>query len=140
MKPVLVAALAGVLFALGLALSGMTDPARVTGFLDVGGAWDPTLAFVMAGAILAHAPLVRMIRRRSAPLFDKGFHWPRPSRTDAALVAGAAVFGVGWGLSGYCPGPALVSLGAGARGVVVFVAAMLVAMAATHAVLRLARR
>ena len=140
MKPVLVAALAGVLFALGLALSGMTDPARVTGFLDVGGAWDPTLAFVMGGAILAHAPLVRLIRRRSAPLFDTGFHWPRPSRIDLLLVAGAAVFGIGWGLSGYCPGPALVSLGAGARGVVVFVAAMLAAMAATRVVLKAARR
>ena len=140
MKAMLVAAGAGVLFALGLALSGMTDPARVTGFLDVRGAWDPTLAFVMAGAILAHAPVVRLIRRRSAPAFDTRFHWPRLTRIDAALVVGAAVFGVGWGLSGYCPGPALVSLGGGARGVVVFVAAMLAGIAATRALLNIARR
>lgn len=140
MKSIVVAAGAGVLFALGLALSGMTDPVRVTGFLDVGGAWDPTLAFVMGGAILAHAPLVRLIRRRSAPAFDTAFHWPRLTRIDAALVVGAAVFGVGWGLSGYCPGPALVSLGAGARGVVVFVVAMAAAMAATRVLLRIARR
>ena len=136
MKGIVVAALAGVLFALGLALSGMTDPARVTGFLDVGRAWDPTLAFVMCGAILAHAPIVRLVRRRASPVFDTRFHWPHALRIEPALVAGAAVFGIGWGLSGYCPGPALVSLGAGARGVIVFVACMVGGIAATRALMR----
>lgn len=125
MKPLALAMLAGALFALGLALGGMTVPARVTGFVTVGDHWDPGLAFVMIGAIAVHAPLLRLIRRRRAPLLAERFHWPTATAIDARLIAGSAIFGVGWGLSGYCPGPALVSLAAGGVPVSVFVAALL---------------
>lgn len=121
----MIAAISGAVFALGLVISGMTDPGRVTAFLDVTGSWDPTLAFVMAGAILVHAPLARIVRRRSAPIFDRTFHLPKRTAIEPRLVAGAALFGVGWGISGYCPGPALVSAGSAAAPVLVFVAAMI---------------
>jgi uncharacterized membrane protein YedE/YeeE len=127
------AALAGALFALGLLISGMTDPGKVTAFLDVTGSWDLTLAFVMAGAIAIHAPLARIVRARRAPLYDTRFHDPPRKRIDAQLLLGAAVFGVGWGLSGYCPGPALVSLGGGAVPALVFVGAMVLGIAGTRA-------
>ncbi len=129
----IVAALIGVLFGIGLLISGMTDPGKVTSFLDVTGAWDPALAFVMAGAIGVHAPFVWLARRRKAPLFDGVFHWPTLRAIDPALIAGAAIFGVGWGISGYCPGPALVSVGTGATPILVFVGAMLVGTLATRA-------
>ena len=131
-----VAAYTGALFALGLVISGMIDPNRVTGFLDVTGRWDPTLAFVMAGAIAVHLPLVRLVRRRKTPVYGAAFHLPSQTRIDLRLVLGAAIFGVGWGLSGYCPGPALVSLGSGALPVVVFVGAMIAGIAVTRAVTR----
>lgn len=121
----MLAAIAGALFALGLVVSGMVDPGRVTAFLDVTGNWDPTLAFVMAGAICVHAPLARIVRRRSAPIFDSKFHLPARTKLEPRLVAGAALFGIGWGLSGYCPGPALVSLGSAAAPVLVFLGAMI---------------
>jgi uncharacterized membrane protein YedE/YeeE len=124
----------GALFALGLVVSGMTTPAKVTGFLDVFGHWDPSLAFVMAGAILAHAPIVRLVRGRSAPMFDTRFHWPTVRAIEPALVIGSALFGIGWGLSGYCPGPGLVSLIGGAPSAVVFVAAMIAGIAITRVV------
>ncbi len=130
------AVVAGGLFALGLAVSGMTVPAKVTGFLDVTGAWDPTLAFVMAAAIAVHLPLVRIARQRRAPLFESKFHWPSRTDIDLRLVAGAAMFGVGWGLSGFCPGPALTSLVAGGAPVLVFVGAMLGGLLVTRAVTR----
>ena len=132
MKGIILAAAAGVLFGVGLLVSGMTVPAKVTGFLDVGGAWDPSLAFVMAAAIGVHAPLAALVRRRARPLFGDRFHLPPQAAIDLPLVAGAAIFGVGWGLSGYCPGPAIVSLGSGALGVLVFVAAFVVATALTR--------
>ena len=135
MKP-LTAALAGALFALGLVISGMVDPGRVTAFLDVTGHWDPTLIFVMAGAIAVHAPLSRLVRARRAPLFDPLFHLPPKAAIDPRLVIGAAVFGVGWGLSGYCPGPAIVSLGTGAVPLLVFVGAMIGGIAITRLLLR----
>jgi uncharacterized membrane protein YedE/YeeE len=97
--------LAGVIFALGLVIADMTSPARVIGFLDVTGAWDPTLAFVMAGAIAVLAPIAHLARNRPA-------HGPTQTAIDARLVGGSMIFGIGWGLSGYCPGPALVSVGA----------------------------
>jgi uncharacterized membrane protein YedE/YeeE len=103
------AAIAGLLFGLGLGLSGMADPARVLGFLDVTGAWDPSLLFVMGGAIAAHAPLVHWIRGRGRPYLDAQLHLPTASRIDRRLIAGAAIFGVGWGLIGYCPGPAVLA-------------------------------
>ncbi len=122
-----VAALAGGLFAIGLVISGMASPAKVIGFLDVGGgAWDPSLAFVMAGAIAVHAPLARIIRARRVPLLAHRFHEPTSARIDLRLVLGAAVFGVGWGLSGYCPGPALVGAASLATPAITFFGAMIV--------------
>ncbi len=124
----LTAAIAGALFAAGLSLGGMTQPARVQGFLDVGGAWDPTLAFVMLGAVSTYAVLHRLVMRRAAPLFDASFYVPAKARVDARLLSGAAIFGVGWGLAGYCPGPALTSVGVGSLEPIAFVAAMLAGM------------
>ncbi|MGE0872130.1 MAG: DUF6691 family protein [Kofleriaceae bacterium] len=128
------AALGGVVFAIGLLVSDMTSPARIIGFLDVLGRWDPTLAFVMAGAIAVHAPFIRLAHRRPHPLFAQRFHWPEPARVDVALVAGSILFGIGWGLSGYCPGPALVALGAGATGTLVFVGCVIAGIAITRIV------
>ena len=133
------AALAGAVFAIGLAVGGMTIPAKITGFLDVGGAWDPTLALVMAGAIAVYAPLARIIERRQRPLVAARFHWPAPRAIDARLVGGAAIFGVGWGLSGYCPGPALASLAGGASSAIVFVVAMIGGIAVARAAVRALR-
>jgi uncharacterized membrane protein YedE/YeeE len=99
---------AGVLFALGLALSGMTNPAKVIGFLDLAGAWDPSLAFVMAGAIAAHVVVARWSIKARRPLFDDRFYLPAATAIDRPLIAGAVLFGIGWGITGYCPGPALV--------------------------------
>lgn len=128
-----VAVVAGALFGAGLLLAGMTDPARVLGFLDVTGAWDPSLAFVMVGAIGVHAIGYRLVTRRHRPLLDAGFHVPPPCAIDGKLVGGAAIFGVGWGLAGFCPGPALVAAASGASSALVFVAAMAVGMLAQHA-------
>ncbi|MEO7730683.1 MAG: DUF6691 family protein [Kofleriaceae bacterium] len=125
MKTFVLAAIAGALFAVGLVVGGMTIPAKITAFLDLRGAWDPSLAFVMAGAIAVHAPLRAIIRRRSRPLLADRFHDPSARAIDLRLVGGAALFGIGWGVSGYCPGPALVSLGSGASGALVFVATMI---------------
>jgi hypothetical protein len=127
-KPRLAALASGVLFGVGLAISGMTLPAKVLGFLDVAGDWDPSLALVMAGAITVHFLGARLALGRAAPLFDASFHLPTRRDVDARLVGGAALFGVGWGLAGYCPGPALVSLVTGALPVVVFVATMAAGM------------
>jgi uncharacterized membrane protein YedE/YeeE len=125
----LVAALAGVLFGAGLLVSGMTRPAKVIGFLDVTGAWDPSLAFVMAGAVLVNASLFWTVaRRRRAPWLDATFHLPTRRDVDLPLVAGSALFGIGWGLGGFCPGPGLVSAAAGSTAGLAFVAAMLAGM------------
>ena len=109
----IVAAVSGVLFAVGLGLSGMTQPARVIGFLDVGGAWDPSLLVVMMGAVGVYAVAYRLSRRLERPFLAPGFADISPRALDARLLAGAAIFGVGWGIAGFCPGPALASLGAG---------------------------
>ena len=119
------AVLAGVTFALGLAISGMTNPAKVTAFLDLGGAWDPALAFVMIGAIAVYAPIARIAKQRVRPILADKFHWPTPKAIDGKLVAGS-------GLSGYCPGPALVSLGRASAGTFVFVLAMAAGIAITR--------
>lgn len=124
----------GVLFAIGLGISGMTHPSKVLAFLDVAGAWDPSLAFVMAGALVVDVVLFRVILRRRAPLFAPAFVVPARDRpVDARLVGGAAVFGVGWGLGGFCPGPALVSLAGAAAPVVAFAAAMVGSMVVVDA-------
>jgi hypothetical protein len=125
----------GALFAVGLGLSGMTDPRKIIGFLDLLGDWDPSLAFVMAGALAVHVPFYRWFSRR--PSFAiTGTCGPTTERpVDRSLLAGAAIFGAGWGLGGFCPGPAIVSLVTLAPDVLVFASAMLVGMA-THAGLR----
>jgi uncharacterized protein len=114
----------GVVFALGLGLSGMTQPSKVIAFLDVTGAWDPTLALVMGGAVLVGWLSFPAILRRSKPLLDDRFALPKRTAIDARLLIGAALFGVGWGLSGYCPGPALVSLVTLSPAVLIFVGSM----------------
>lgn len=119
---------AGLLFAVGLALAGMTSPSKVLAFLDVAGDWDPSLAFVMAGAIVTHALSARIILARESPLFAARFDLPTKKKVDARLVTGAALFGVGWGLGGYCPGPALVTAAAGLPSALVFVLAMAAGM------------
>ncbi len=120
---VLVAFASGLLFGIGLLVSGMTRPAKVIAFLDPLGAWDPSLAFVMAGAVGVYAVAARP--RARAPLAAPLFSAPPAPRVDRLLLVGAALFGVGWGLSGYCPGPSLVSVGSGGAGVLVFVGSML---------------
>lgn len=123
------AGVAGSVFGFGLLLAGMTDPARVVGFLDVTGAWNPSLAFVMGGAVAVYALAFRWIQgRRPDPWFDVLFHLPSRRDIDRPLVVGAAIFGIGWGLGGLCPGPAVVAAFAGNPAAVVFVATMLVGM------------
>jgi uncharacterized protein len=121
----------GILFGVGLVLSGMTRPEKVVGFLDVGGAWDPSLAFVMVGAIAVHFVAYRWTSGRKTPLFTAKFGIPSRRDIDIKLLLGAGVFGVGWGMGGYCPGPGIVSLASGAAGPFVFVAAMLLGMFVT---------
>lgn len=128
MNSALAAFVAGLIFSLGLAISGMTQPGKVTAFLDFFGNWDPSLAFVMMGAIAVHAVLYRMIRRRATPLFAQTFSIPTRSDLDARLLGGAALFGIGWGLGGFCPGPAVTSLASGHTSVIIFVTAMIVGM------------
>jgi uncharacterized membrane protein YedE/YeeE len=123
---VVIAAIAGALFALGLMISDMTSPARIIAFLDLA---DPTLMFVMGGAIGVYAPVAWIARKRPRPALARAFHWPEPTKIDAPLVGGALVFGVGWGLSGFCPGPALVASGTGRIDTLVFVVAMIAGIA-----------
>ena len=122
--------LSGLLFGLGLALSGMVNPVRVLGFLDLAGAWDPTLAFVLGGAVTVAAAGYAIARRMAGPLFAARFDIPQSRVIDSPLLAGAALFGVGWGLAGFCPGPAIASLSLGLPKAVAFVIAMLVGMLA----------
>ncbi len=121
-----VAFVSGIVFALGLGLAGMTRPSKILAFLDVAGPWDPSLAFVMVGAIGVHFVSVRVARRASSPSLAPRFAWPLEKGIDGRLLLGAALFGIGWGLAGYCPGPALVSLASLGPGVLLFVAAMAV--------------
>jgi uncharacterized membrane protein YedE/YeeE len=126
LKQGLVALTSGAVFGVGLLLSGMTDPKYILSFLDVLGDWNPRLLFVMGGAIVVHAPLVAWVRRRGTPLLAARLLIPTRRDIDAALVVGAAMFGVGWGISGFCPGPSLVALPSARPGVVVFVAALVI--------------
>jgi uncharacterized membrane protein YedE/YeeE len=119
---------AGALFGVGLGLSGMTQPPKVIAFLDVTGRWDPSLMFVMMGAIPVYFALQRLIRRRATPIYDAQFHWPDRKTVDRSLLLGSALFGVGWGLGGFCPGPAIVSTGAGGIAAFTFVGAMALGM------------
>lgn len=120
----------GTLFGAGLTISGMTDPARVRGFLDVFGAWDPTLVFVMGGAVLVMAMAWRIRNRMGAPIFAARFSLPDRNDLDGRLIAGSILFGIGWGIAGLCPGPAIASLALSPLSVLPFVLAMLAGMAA----------
>lgn len=122
------ALLAGVVFGIGLIISGMANPAKVLAFLDLAGNWDPSLAFVMAGAILVGVVAFAVARRRSASLLGLPMRMPTATVVDRRLVGGSLLFGIGWGLAGFCPGPALVTLGMRDYKAVVFVVAMLVGM------------
>ncbi|SDL40042.1 DUF6691 family protein [Paracoccus chinensis] len=117
--------LSGLVFGLGLVLSGMADPAKVLNFLDLTGRWDPSLAFVMGGATLTAFIGYRLVWRRSAPVLEARFDLPTNSRIDRPLVLGAALFGIGWGIGGFCPGPAWTALPLLAPGTLVFLPAML---------------
>jgi uncharacterized membrane protein YedE/YeeE len=131
----------GLVFGLGLATAGMSDPAKVLNFLDLRaiptGGWDPSLAFVMAGAIAVTFIGFKLVLRRPQPIFGGKFHLPTATDIDARIIAGPAIFGVGWGLAGFCPGPALTALTTGGSAALIFVATMLVGMAGAR---RLANR
>lgn len=130
---------AGLVFGIGLIVSGMSDPGKVIGFLDIAGQWDPSLAFVMAGAIGVGIFAFAIARRRTASFLGGAMHLPRRRDIDLPLVAGSVAFGIGWGLAGFCPGPALVSMGSGEEKATVFVAAMIAGMVIHAALARLRR-
>lgn len=121
--------LAGLVFGLGLLVSGMANPAKVIGFLDIAGAWDPSLAFVMVGAIAVGFVAFVVARQRTVSFLGADMKLPSQRRIDRRLIVGSTVFGIGWGVAGFCPGPALVALGTGSSKALVFVAAMLAGMA-----------
>jgi uncharacterized protein len=125
----LTALLAGLIFGFGLILSGMANPAKVLGFLDLAGQWDPSLAFVMAGAILVGIAAFFIAHKRTVSFLGGAMHLPQSRDIDRRLVAGSLLFGTGWGIAGFCPGPALVALGMGEIKALIFVAAMLFGMA-----------
>ena len=125
---VLTSMLAGLVFGLGLILSGMANPAKVLGFLDLFGRWDPSLAFVMGGAVAVSAVAFSIARRRSVSLLGAAMKLPTARQIDRRLVIGSVLFGIGWGIAGFCPGPALVALGMGEAKALVFVVAMLAGM------------
>ena len=118
----------GLVFGFGLSLSGMLNPARVQGFLDIFGAWDPSLAFVLGGAVVIAFVGVRIMYRMDRPVLDESFHVPKNKKIDPPLLIGSALFGVGWGFGGFCPGPAVASLSVGLGESFVFVIAMIVGM------------
>lgn len=132
MNAALTSGLAGLLFGLGLGISGMTMPEKVIGFLDLSHAWDPSLAMVMVGAIAVHLAALRLILERGSPVLAERFGIPTRQDIDLRLVGGAALFGVGWALGGYCPGPGLVSSGSGLGEGLVFTAALTVGMLLFH--------
>jgi uncharacterized membrane protein YedE/YeeE len=127
-KPASLAFLAGLLFGVGLAIGGMTQPAKVLAFLDVAGAWDPSLLFVMLGAIAVYFTANRFVASHRAPWTGGAFQLPSRRDIDARLVLGAALFGVGWGLGGYCPGPGITALASGSTAAFTFVVAMVAGM------------
>jgi len=122
----------GLLFGGGLVVSGMADPAKVLNFLDLFGTWDPSLAFVMGGAVIVAFIGYRLVLRRERPLAGGAFHLPARQDIDSRILVGPAIFGVGWGLGGFCPGPAIAALGLGAPGTLAFVPAMILGMFAAR--------
>lgn len=137
---ILMALFSGLVFGLGLILSGMTDPSKVIGFLDVAGSWDPSLAFVMGGAIVVGVFAFRIAGGRPKAILGDAMRLPTATQIDRRLVLGGLAFGVGWGLAGFCPGPALASLGMGNGKALIFVAAMLAGMAIFELLERRPRR
>lgn len=129
MQRTILAGLFGLVFGAGIAISGMANPAKVLNFFDLAGTWDPSLAFVMGGALLVTAIGYRLVLRRTAPIADTTFHLPTGRKLDTPLLAGSAVFGIGWGLSGFCPGGAIPALGLGEVSAWAFVGAMLAGIA-----------
>lgn len=123
-----VAFVAGLVFAGGLAISGMTQPGKVIGFLQIGEGWDPSLIFVMLGAIPVHALSYYLMKKRPTPLLDTQWHLPKNKKISKSLLIGSALFGVGWGLAGYCPGPALTSFGSGQAQGLIFTLALIAGM------------
>jgi uncharacterized membrane protein YedE/YeeE len=126
--------LVGILFGTGISLSGMANPAKVINFFDIAGTWDPSLGFVMGGAVIVAFVGYRTVLRRPTPVFEPTFDIPQNRRIDAKLLSGAAIFGVGWGIAGFCPGGALPALGTLNPNVIVFVVAIVVGMMATRVV------
>lgn len=137
MRQVIASLAAGVLFGLGLTVSGMVNPQKVLNFLDLFGYWDPTLAFVMGGALVVTIPGFHLLQRRRAPLLDTAFHFPTRADLDRRLIGGSLLFGVGWGATGVCPGPAVTALGVGVPTMGVFVVGMLGGMVLHRIVMRL---
>jgi uncharacterized protein len=118
----------GLIFGIGLIMSGMTNPAKVQNFLDFFGNWDPSLALVMGGAIFITMPGFWLVQKRQSPFFEKLFHFPTKTDLDFRLLLGAAIFGIGWGLGGFCPGPAITSILTGSKGTFLFVITMILGM------------
>lgn len=133
MNRAIIPLVSGVLFGAGICISGMIRPSKVLGFLDFGGAWDPSLLVVMAVALTLHVVAWRVVKAMRRPRFGDAFPAPPSSTIDARLIGGAALFGLGWGISGFCPGPAILSVLSGATASFVFVGAMAIGMAIVHA-------
>jgi uncharacterized membrane protein YedE/YeeE len=134
MQRTLLAGIVGLVFGTGIAFSGMANPAKVLNFFDLAGTWDPSLALVMASALIVAAIGYRLVFRRSRPLLDTRFHLPASRKLDLPLLAGSAVFGIGWGISGFCPGGAIPALGLFEPSAWIFVGSMLAGIAATRSV------
>ena len=124
----LVTVFTGLIFGIGLIMSGMTNPAKVQNFLDLFGTWDPSLALVMGGAILITMPGIWLVQKRQTPFFEDAFLIPQKTNLDFYLLTGSAIFGIGWGLGGFCPGPVVVSISNGSAGTILFVITMLIGM------------
>lgn len=139
MKYSVTSLLAGLIFGLGLMVSGMANPEKVLGFLDIAGLWDPSLAFVMGGAIIVGLVAFAVARRRTLSFLGFTMKMPANNRIESRLVIGSMMFGIGWGIAGFCPGPALVALGAGEIKAVVFVASMVAGMMAFEVIERIKR-
>lgn len=120
----LFALLTGLIFGIGISVSGMIDPAKVLNFFDIAGTWDPSLAFVMGGALVVTFVGYRLVWQRSEPLFEQQFQTPTATHIDAKLIGGSAIFGIGWGIAGFCPGAALPALGTGSWEVLLFLGAV----------------
>lgn len=134
MQRTVLAGIVGLIFGTGIALSGMANPAKVLNFFDIAGTWDPSLAFVMGGALLVTAIGYRFVLKRDKPVCEAKFHLPTNRKLDTPLIAGSAVFGIGWGISGFCPGGAIPALGLGEVSAWAFVGSMLVGIFAARTV------